>query len=202
MNNNVYKRYQNGDKILEIIPDDTGESPREWDNIGKMVCSHRRYRVPNELNVPFEELGSWDEVEEWICTNYDVVAIYSMYMLDHGGVRLSIGSFHDPWDSGQIGFIVATREDLLKAYGKKRMTKKIRENAWVILKEEVNVLDHYMAGNVYGYRTYAVKRCGECGHDEEDEEDSCWGFYGDDFKENGLFEMAGIKDIDEWEEIE
>lgn len=202
MNNTVYKRYQNGDKILEIIPDDMGESPREWDNVGKMACSHRRYRLPNELNVPFDELGSWGEVEEWIRETYNVVEIYPVYMLDHSGVRLSIGSFHDPWDSGQIGFIVATREDLLKAYSKKRMTKKIREDAAVILKEEVNALDQYMAGDVYGYKTYTVKRCGECQHEEEEEVDSCWGFYGTDFDKNGLFEMAGIKDISGWEEIE
>jgi len=202
MNNTVYKRYQNGDKILEIIPDDMGESPREWDNVEKMACSHRRYRLPNELNVPFDELGSWGEVEEWIRETYNVVEIYPVYMLDHSGVRLSIGSFHDPWDSGQIGFIVATREDLLKAYSKKRMTKKIREDAMVILKEEVNALDQYMAGDVYGYKTYTVKWCGECQHEEEEEVDSCWGFYGTDFDKNGLFEMAGIKDISGWEEIE
>src|SRR6187402_3409459 len=34
-----------GEFTLEIISDDDPMSPREWDNIGTMVCFHKRYTL-------------------------------------------------------------------------------------------------------------------------------------------------------------
>ncbi len=35
-------------KRVRIIQDSDPMSPREWDNVGKMVCWHRRYNLGDE----------------------------------------------------------------------------------------------------------------------------------------------------------
>lgn len=30
---------------LQVFRDEYAENPREWDNLGKMVCWHRRYNL-------------------------------------------------------------------------------------------------------------------------------------------------------------
>jgi hypothetical protein len=52
-----------------------------------------------------------------------------------------------------------------------------------ILKKEVDIYDDYLTGSVYWFE--AIWADGET--------DSCSGFYGTDFKENGLFDQAGWK---------
>lgn len=34
--------------VVNIYPDDSPESPRDWDNLGTMVCWHRRYNLGDE----------------------------------------------------------------------------------------------------------------------------------------------------------
>jgi hypothetical protein len=41
--------------ILEIFPDEPYESPREWDNLGTMICFHRRYNLGDKHNFSVEE---------------------------------------------------------------------------------------------------------------------------------------------------
>ena len=40
-----------------------------------------------------------------------------LYLYDHSGITMSTGSFCDSWDSGQVGFIYVTKEDIEKEYG-------------------------------------------------------------------------------------
>jgi len=69
------------------------------------------------------------------------------------------------------------------------------------LAAEVLEYDYYLRGEVYWYRRFTYKTCETCGHQEEETGDSCGGFIGQDFKENGLFENAGIDNFDDWEEV-
>ena len=48
------------------------------------------------------------------------------------------------------------------------------------LEEEVMYYDCYLKGEVYGFIVET--------NDEMEEVDSCWGFYGSDFKKNGLLD--------------
>ncbi len=36
------------DKILEIYHDEMPEFPREWENLGIMICGHRNYNLGDE----------------------------------------------------------------------------------------------------------------------------------------------------------
>ena len=43
--NDLVARYENNGKVLEIYFDSSPQNPRNWDNLGTMVCLHRRYSL-------------------------------------------------------------------------------------------------------------------------------------------------------------
>jgi hypothetical protein len=159
-----------------IRQDDDAQNPREeFDNVGTMVCWHRRYTLGDEqptcspddymfrmmydrefdLKRKFipEDIKK-EHVEAYINKHYFILPLY---LYDHSGITMSTGRFGCPWDSGEVGFIFADRE--CKEYG----------DMLVGLTAEVATYDSYLTGDVYGY-------------DIEDQDgnvvDSCWGFYG------------------------
>lgn len=75
-----------------------------------------------------------------------------------------------------------------------------REVADHYLECEMETYDQYLRGDVYGYvltKTVVEQvKCPHCGevireYEEEVEEDSCWGFYGDCLEENGILDNLG-----------
>jgi len=159
---------------IEIIPDSDPESPREWDNLGTMICQHRRYYLGDKHNYDLSDCGSWFDVQKKL--DYPPI-ILSLYLYDHGGITMSTKPFSCPWDSGQVGFIFATKETLIKEYG--RADEDIIKKAKEILEAEVKVYDQYLTREVYGYRIYEVSTC-DHGHEHREEIESSWGYYGED----------------------
>jgi len=177
-----YKGY-----IIKIIPSDGSDnSPRDDDNFGTMVCFHNRYTLGDDIPKKLGFTVDIDELKE-IIQRKDVVAL-PIYMYDHSGIGISTSNsrypFNCPWDSGQIGYIYATYEDIRKNWSGKRVTKKMLDRVLEILQSEVNVYNDYLTGNVYGYVV-------------EDKEgnhlDSCWGYIGDYDAKEGPLDCA--KDI-------
>lgn len=98
--------------------------------------------------------------------------ILPLYLYDHSIQSISTGSFvgrahHAEWDSGQVGYIYANGEDILKAYGE--INCKSVQKAEAVLEAEVKCYDMYLRGECYGFRLY----------EDGEEADSCWGFLGD-----------------------
>lgn len=134
------------------------------------------------------------------------VFILPVYKYEHGGIAYSTGSFkgrahHAEWDSGQVGWIFVTKEAVRKEWSVKRISPGLQEKVLKNLKGEVAVYSAYANGEVYGFtleKKIAICTDGECigvctcGSDdvtvELKEIDSCWGFYGSDFKTNGVAE--------------
>lgn len=145
---------------LEILHDeDCPWSPRENDNIGKMIFFHGRY------NLGDKHTETVDSLKE-IIARKDVVSL-PVYMYDHSGITIKTGPFSCPWDSGQLGHIYMTKADYRENWGKRFNRKK----ALACLEGEVKEYDDFLTGNVWGYKVT----------DTETEEvvDSCWGFIGD-----------------------
>ena len=169
-------------QVVEIHTDDDAESPRQWDNLGTMICAHNRYTLGDDM------VESAEELKQIIKEEKPVIQM-PLYMLDHSGISMSTNDYNDMWDSGCVGMIYATRETILdfntgwdgekRMPMKKRLTKKMLKRAKEILKSEVKTYSQYLEGNVYGYVLYNKSKCD---HDEEhlDHEDSCFGFYMDD----------------------
>jgi hypothetical protein len=158
--------------ILEIFPDEPYESPREWENLGTMICFHRRYNLGDKHNFNLEE------AEEMV-KGKDICVSLPLYLYDHGGITMSTGSFSCNWDSGQVGWIFVTKEQVRKEYNVKRISKDLIEKVTNILEDEVKTYDQYLTGDVYGYRISQIDVCDK-GCEHKDEIDSCWGFYGEE----------------------
>lgn len=153
-----YKGYN-----IEIHYDDNAENPNDaMEMFGHLISWHSRYAIGEK-----HDYAGPDELYAEIKPS-DVVL--PVYLYDHSGLRLSTGSFNDPWDSGQIGYIVAWADDIRRNYGVKRISKRIREKVINALAAEVEIWDAYLSGEVYGY--VVLDNNGE-------HVDSCWGFYGD-----------------------
>jgi hypothetical protein len=185
--------------MLEVVYDYSPENPREWDNLGTIVAWHGRYNLSDEnysdIRTFLEEktfhhfqtqegLENATDERLWVLFEKEYVWL-PVYMYEHGNIALSTESFigralHAEWDSGQVGIVFVSKEKIRKEYGVKRVTKKILETVFKVLRAEVEIYSNYLDGNVYGFKLY--KKDGE----ELLDEDSCFGFYGDDFVNNGM----------------
>ncbi len=182
---------------IYIVPDDDPQTsdPMEFDMLGKQVYWHRRhnlghcYKETNKYS-PEEWLESkledglyitWVEMDEpkpefiqFLLEKFEennlVIPVHSY---EHGGITISASGKRAGWDmfdSGQLGFVYVSHEDIKREYNVKRLTKKVLEQAEKTLRGEVKTYDDYLTGQVYGYII----------EDESEEQlDSCWGFLGD-----------------------
>lgn len=150
---------------IEIHYDTDAESPRDWDNVGVMVCWHSRYNLGDKHG--FESPQAF---QEWIKEAEPDAVVLPLYLYDHSGITMSTGSFGDPWDSGQVGYIYVTKKRALEEYGDvgKIWNKKAKTTAEKHLKGEVETYDSFLRGEVYGYNIEGPLS-----------DDSCWGFLGD-----------------------
>lgn len=167
---------------IEVEQEQSPMNPRvENDNLGKMVCFHKRYSLGDEHGYDADDYNGWHEMEKAIDMRENVAVILPLYLYDHSGITISTSPFSCPWDSGQVGFIYMTKKDAIENYGKKIMTKAVREKAEKYLKAEVETYDQYLTGEIYTLDVYEIKE------DEADELiESIGGFYGDNFWTNGM----------------
>ena len=220
---------RNGSSIrVTVEQDDCDCNPRGWDNLGTMVCWHRRYDLGDEQRRDtvfewLEELAMsldptlegriyhWEYGNGWqhlALTRDDpevessrrikaiveqvidehIPVMLPLYLYDHSGISMSTRSFvgrapHAGWDSGQVGWIYCTKEAIRENFMRQRVTQKLIDRATEVLRSEVKEYDHYLTGNVWGYRVEVIHKetCDSCGHiaEVEDFEDSCWGYLGD-----------------------
>jgi len=167
INTEEYKGYQ-----IEILPDEINETPRDWSNLGVMVCFHRRYNLGDK--------HSFRDPEEFdLFIRKEKAIQLPLYIFDHSGITMRTHPFGDRWDSGQVGWIYVLYETIQKEYGLVNETTK--EKAKKVLEAEVKVYDDYLTGNVYGYRVLNA---------QGKELDACWGFYGNPEGEGGALVSA------------
>lgn len=168
-----------GNYTIKIILDPDPENPRDYDNLGTMVCWHRRYNLgdqhnhndPRDLLIDLSQ-SSVDtdlSMKDLFARADKHAVILPLFLYDHSGITMNTTGFHCPWDSGQVGYVYVTLEDIRKEYGATRVSKVLRERVAKHLRQEVETYDHYLTGNCYGF---VVEK-------GEEEVASCWGFLGD-----------------------
>ena len=188
MSEPIHTETVNGAKI-QIFHDCSPESPRDWDTLGTMVCWHSRYRLGEEhtLDSPDDFFDSIIEyathtdhpdaaMREWVASNSEpekvanlAAVILPLYLFDHSGLAMNTSGFHCPWDSGQVGYIYAMNDKIRKEYSVEAITDDVKKRAEDAMRREIEVYSAYLSGAVYGY---VVKR-------DDEEIDSCWGYFGD-----------------------
>lgn len=167
---------------LEIFDDLNPCSPREFDNLGTMVCFHRRYNLGDETEHKSSDFSSWEELENYLYKEEDALIAIPVFMYDHSGLWINTTGFSCPWDSGQVGYIYISKEKVRREYSCKRISKKLKKMIREMLCSEVDLYNDYLSGNVYGF-TLTDKENAE-------EIDSSCGFYGTDYIENGIFDYV------------
>jgi len=168
---------KNGNTTLEIHSDDSSDSPRSWYNLGTMFCKHGRYDLGDKHSYERKYLHRIEANKE------GKYIVLPLYLYDHSGITMRTTPFSCPWDSGQVGVIFVEKNKVREEYGWKVITAKRKEKILERLKGEVETYDQYLRGEVYGFRKLV----------DGEEVDSCWGFYGSDHRDSGLFENAGWK---------
>lgn len=125
-----------------------------------------------------------------------------LFIYDHSGLTINTTGFSCRWDTSRAGLAVLTKKAIMEETGWKARSKNKQhfqglktwqDYACKIVESEVKTLDQELTGDVYGFRLFEKKVCETCGHIELDETDSCWGFYGDDFKENGILDCISLE---------
>jgi len=145
-----------------------------------MVCFHRRYNLGDEHDYNSSHYANWDELEAAVTEEEDSVVVLPLFLYDHSGITMACGDSHfrafdsQCWDHGRVGLILARREDVLKEFGKKRISKKMLKKVEEILLQEVETYDQYLTGDVWGFIIE---------DDEGEHLESCWGFFGHDYCE-------------------
>ena len=162
-------------KIMQ--EEDARESPRDGDNAGTMVCFHNRYTLGDKTDFRSGDFSSWEELKAAIFRKEGRTMIFPLFLYDHSGLRMKIGSFqgllsqgHAEFDSGCVGYIYISYNKIRKEWGKKggRLSQKTIRQAEKCLRQEVETYDQYLSGDVWYFTA------------EKDgvSVDSCGGLYG------------------------
>ena len=158
---------------LEIVVDEDGPNPRtDYDNLGTMVCRHKKYTL-GDINSDSDVERVMSEINE---KNALIVPIY---MYEHSGIALKASPFNDPWDSGQLGIIYVSHDNIVKEYGS--LSEENIETAKKVLVGEVEEYSKYVNGETYGFQVL----------NEDDEVlESCYGFLGlDGVEDEGRYSL-------------
>jgi len=194
-----YKGY-----TIKIEQDEFPECSRdERDNLGTMICFHRKYNIGDKhtfknpddffvsLLVEANAFSTQEDAEEFLEDCYsryhefdfteDIIKklqeyyhILPIYMYDHSGITINTTGFSCRWDSGKIGWIYVSKEDCKDIIA--------QEQAEAVLKAEVQELDYYLTGEIYEYSVTQGEN--------EEILDSCSGYYGNDHEKSGLLAEA------------
>ena len=166
-----------GNYITRTYYDQSPESPREWDNFGKMICFHNRYNLGDKHDYKSNDYNSWGELKYQIEKDYNVGVILPLYLYDHSGITISTSSFSCQWDSGQVGWIFISEKQLNKMCGND--FERGEENLSLIMNSEVRIYDEFLTGEVYQYKVYEIETCNK-GHEQKTLVECCGSYYSED----------------------
>jgi hypothetical protein len=163
---------QIGDYLVRTYYDNYPDNPRNWDNLGTMVCFHKRYDLGDTTDYRSQDYDAWGDLRNDIEENEGEVTILPLYLYDHGGITIRTSPFGCQFDSGQVGFIYVSKDKIEK--------EGIDESKVIeYLENEVETYDKFLRGECFGYKVFKIKIC-SLGHKHEEEVESCFGYYDED----------------------
>ena len=164
---NTMKKYE-----LKIEQDTNPYSPREDDNLGRMICFHKRYELGDKHDYISDRYDSWDDLKNTLLEDFKGGVILPLYLYDHSGITISTSPFGCNFDSGCVGFICVSKDKI-----RKDGIDETKVEQYLI--DEVKVYDQYLTGDIWGYNVYEITTC-SLGHEHKELVESCYGFYGHD----------------------
>lgn len=189
-----YETHDYKDHRIAIDHEDDPMNPRtDYDPAGTMLCWHGRYNLGDDhnwvdphdavadlLNIDMEEYADKYKKASEALKDAPVVVL-PLYLYDHSGITMATTPFSCQWDSGQVGFIYITYENLHKELMVTdplpdwKPNDEQTEKALAMLKGEVSTYDDYLTGNVWRYTIHKLVD----GEPDETTSQSCGGFIGD-----------------------
>jgi hypothetical protein len=160
---------------IRIAPDDDPTSPRDWDNLGTMVCFHSRHNLGDRHSYRTSDFDERTIRQVLTDDGEEPAVVLPLYLFDHSGISMrtdatAFRAFDSAgWDWGCVGFVYVSKAKVRAEYACQRISKKTLEKATQVLVSEVETYDDFIQGNVYGYIV---------GDKSDDHLDSCWGYYG------------------------
>ncbi len=159
MNKIEYKNY-----TINIFSSDYADCPRKiHENLGNLALFHKRYRLVNDESITLDQAC---DIEK--SSNYISLPVYGY---DHGGLTIGTNKFSCPYDSGRLGLIYVSKDDIKKCYNVKRISNKLKKSINEILLAEISDYNYYISGEIYDFSIH--NHLGE-------EIDAISGFYGYD----------------------
>lgn len=180
--------------------------------------TREKYKLAKESDkVYFKDLNLYDHSGLTISTSsgypyndrWDAGCVGWIYVSKEKAIR-NYGGIPERDDNGDLIRIPHEHPNGNVTYSTKCTPiadKNWKEVADYYMEHEVEIYDDYLRGDVYGYtltkKVIEQEICPHCGeviseYEEEEEVDSCWGFYGDVLEENGLLDNLGdLKFADE-----
>lgn len=183
--------------LLDITQDNFAENPMEWGNLGTFLTWEDSYESPcrNDYSSPeefFNEfLGEdkWEEIYDKHDSAIDFVndiqkhfdrkgyIVYPISKFEHTEVKYFI-DVDSGFDSGVVGFAIVSKDEVRKIYNTKQVSKdKVKKD----FEQSLELYTDYANGYVFGFTLMDM---------EQEEIDSCFGFYGFDQDTNGLMETV------------
>ena len=172
-------------KIFKIVQDEYVNSPRDDDNLGTIYHWHKR------SNLGDIDLSGKGPIEISDYVGPDDLYL-PVYCYEHGSIALSTTPFSCSFDSSQVGFIAISQAKIIEEFTADYDLIKIKG----YLENEIKTFNQYLNNEVYGYELIQVNTCEHCGHGDDEIIDSCYGFYGDDIKTNGMLENLPSKKME------
>lgn len=185
----LYERIDYKGYHINVYYDENPLNPRkDFDNLGTLYTAHRRYRPEKDFDKHFDIHKVFDSrIGDFRATFLKQYVTLPVYLYDHGGITISTSPFSCPWDSGFFGIIAVSLEKVREEYGWKHITAGRRKKIESYLKDEIETLDNYYTGEVFGYEITLVS-------DDDKVVESCWGFFGTEYLETLEHECKRIID--------
>lgn len=140
--------------LLTISSDSDTESPREYDNVGTLLlwdksshCSDSDQEITATNDAKIIILNDKCQLVADVKTHL----ILPVYKYQHSGVAYNTTGFQCRWDSGQVGYIYCSKEKAIAEFGKKNLTKTVREKALASMVSEVAIFGAWANGQCYHY---------------------------------------------------
>lgn len=152
MYRDVVEEEQVGSLTVRVMYDNSCPNPRtENDNLGTMLCYHKRYDYGDKKTLSLEEAKK-------LCNSKDQISL-PIFLYDHGGQALSTDSFvgrapHAEWDSGMIGWITVSKAKIAEEFGWKIIGKVRREKIMRWLDAEVEEYNQWIQGQCYFWEIF------------------------------------------------
>ncbi len=151
--------------LISIFYDESADSPADWDNPDCFLCSDYRHLDVDSESISAEECRNAISENKWFLNGF---YIFPVCIYDHSGIALHLGTSRG-WDYSNGYAFVCVKRTKGWSWAKSKAKK--------IASSVIDEWNMYLSGDVYGFIAQ---------DEDENQIDSCWGFYGDEGLEDAI----------------